>query len=334
MGEHASVSGALIGPRARALPNATPADDRLTGPSDVRRIGSLSQRRTHEKSRMTATAIASMHDADNGARLSNPTAFLRWQGSKRYISDQIAKLVPPRTVRYVEPFLGSGAVFFKLQPRQALLADVLPELIATYEAVKSKPSDLAQAVDELAADDYYVVRARPTRTAIETAARFLYLNSHCFNGLYRTNRLGQFNVPRGTRVPGPPSLQVLMRASNALQAAEVLCTDALTILGSARPGDFWYLDPPFPANRPSYGEYGYHGFGREQMEHLLTEGIETLDRLGARFALSVPSDYGKADLKKIWRAEAFTLRYQVAGNRPSRARTTEYVVTNIARADS
>jgi DNA adenine methylase len=283
---------------------------------------------------MTATAVSATSDAADGLRPSSPAGFLRWQGSKRSISDQIAKLVPEDTARYVEPFLGSGAVFFRLQPQEALLIDVLPELIATYEAVKSTPSELAQAVGQLAGDDYYAVRAQTTRTTIETAARFLYLNSHCFNGLYRTNRRGQFNVPRGTRVPGPPSLQVLTEASKALRSAQMHCGDALTLLSSARPGDFWYLDPPFPTNRPSYGEYGYHGFGREQMEYLLTEGVRTLDRLGARFAVSVPSEYGSAesavDLKAIRRSEALTIRYQVAGNRPSRAHTTEYLVTNIA----
>jgi DNA adenine methylase len=131
--------------------------------------------------------------------------ILRWAGSKRKLLPKLISLSPSSSGRYVEPFAGSAALFFALQPQDALLSDFNPELIETYKILSANAGSVWRRLSQMpgSRDFYYRIRARnPTSmSSIDRAARFIYLNRYCFNGVYRTNRLGQFNVPRGCDSP-------------------------------------------------------------------------------------------------------------------------------------
>jgi DNA adenine methylase len=127
------------------------------------------------------------------------TPFLKWAGGKRWLAKHLAGLVPEGFNRYIEPFLGSGAIYFELLPKAAILSDANEALIETYKAVRDYPLCIAERLSELHdahdADVYYAMRSSSPDNPIEIAVRFIYLNRTCWNGLYRVNRKNQFNVP-------------------------------------------------------------------------------------------------------------------------------------------
>ena len=129
--------------------------------------------------------------------------FLKWPGGKRWLVERYPDLLPTKYGTYIEPFLGSGAVYFHLEPRKAILSDANEELIAAYEAIRSDPDvvrrHLRKHNREHNRDYYYAQRDNAPRTATTRAAQFVYLNRTCFNGIYRVNLNGVFNVPIGTK---------------------------------------------------------------------------------------------------------------------------------------
>jgi DNA adenine methylase len=147
--------------------------------------------------------------------------FLKWAGGKRWLWPQLQSLLQGVSfTRYVEPFLGSGAIYFALEPHTALLNDANQELVACYRAIKAAPTRVVAALECYAASHsdrfYYAVRDTLPEDRFERAARFLYLNRTCWNGLYRVNLRGEFNVPRGTKN------QVLMPTDDFDEVAELL----------------------------------------------------------------------------------------------------------------
>src|SRR5579859_6326272 len=198
-----------------------------------------------------------------GRAWANP--LLRWAGSKRALLPMLVSCVPAQFGTYIEPFAGSACLFFAIRPRCAVLGDFNAELIATYTAIRRHPRLVARHVATWgsSSEEYYGVRALDPDTMpdIMRAARFVYLNRRCFNGVYRTNRHGQFNVPIGTRIGRMPAEKDFYRCSVALRPASLLSCDFDVTLRSARHGDFAYLDPPYSTStRPNYGEYGYGAF--------------------------------------------------------------------------
>jgi DNA adenine methylase len=212
---------------------------------------------------------------------------------------QLTPLLPPgvELMRHVEPFAGGAAMFFARVPARALLCDVNPSLIGTYEAVRDRLPDVTAQLERLAADhadeqSYYRVRERynqaRTMTREERAACFIYLNKTCFNGLHRVNRRGEFNVPKG-RYSRPRILDVeaLEHASRALMHAELSCTSFESLLKSAHPGDFVYFDPPYEpvsgtANFTAYSEAGF----RRDDQLRLRDVFAALDKRGCKLMLS------------------------------------------------
>ena len=177
--------------------------------------------------------------------------ILKWAGGKTQLLAQLLPHVPERYGAYIEPFVGGGALFFALQPVRAILSDSNPELVNLYRQIAS---NVEAVIDRLkryrnTRDDYYEVRLQEWQRLepFEAAARMIYLNRTCFNGLYRVNRKGEFNVPYG-RYPNPRICDEvnLRAASEVLKRAEILCGDFAEILScNARPGDFVFLDPPY-----------------------------------------------------------------------------------------
>jgi DNA adenine methylase len=220
--------------------------------------------------------------------------FLKWAGGKRRLLKQYAPFFPDRVTinRYYEPFIGSAAVFFHLQPVRACLADVNRKLVEVYRVVQQDVEGLIQAlkVHRNERDYFYQVRSwDPAKlSAVEQAGRLIFLNRTCYNGLYRENRRGQFNVPFG-RYANPTICdeERLRRASLALQGVDLVVDDFARVVAPAGPGDFVYFDPPYAplSATSSFTSYNRRGFGQEDQRRL-AQVIEELTGRGVRVMLS------------------------------------------------
>jgi DNA adenine methylase len=233
-----------------------------------------------------------------------PQPFLKWVGGKAQLLAQFDEFFPTEITRYFEPFVGGGAVFFRLKHRfprmRAFLRDINPELINTYLAVRDFPHELMRRLDEHAAefkdkgDDYfYFVRAQHHLTGdnkkiVERAARMIFLNKTCFNGLWRVNARDEFNVPVGSnKNPGLYDEENLLAASRVLEGVHLAVQDFRETLNQTRRGDFAYIDPPYyPVSATaSFTSYAKEDFGEgEQRElHAVFAGAA---RRGASLMLS------------------------------------------------
>jgi DNA adenine methylase len=214
--------------------------------------------------------------------------FLKWAGGKRQLLPALLERTPQTIDTYYEPFIGGGALFFALAadpdlaPRRAVLNDMNHELVTTYTAVRDELDALCERLDGLsaeylAADDearaayFYAVRDEHRSEAVEVAARLMFLNKTCFNGLYRVNRSGRFNVPHG-RYKNPTILDRpnLEAVSRALQSTEITHGDFEAVAASAGPEDFVYFDPPFHplSETASFTAYTEGAFGRPEQLRL------------------------------------------------------------------
>ncbi len=215
-----------------------------------------------------------------------PRPFLKWAGGKGRLIGQYIRHFPSNYSNYYEPFLGGGAVFFHLRPKLSILTDINADLITTYRCVRDNLQELIFLLKEHecyhSRDYYYSLRANPGKTEVEIAARFIYLNRTCFNGLYRVNSKGQFNVPLG-KYDKPKVCQVdlLFSASELLQNAEVRVADFEQILHCAHNSDdFVYFDPPYhPISETSYfTAYSRHPFGEIEQKRLRDSCAELSSR--------------------------------------------------------
>lgn len=177
--------------------------------------------------------------------------ILKWAGGKTQMLKDLLPKVPASYGRYIEPFIGGGAMFFALNPNDAIIADSNPELINMYTQVADNVDKVIEYLKqyENTQEMFYEVRALEWQELpkAEAAARTIYLNKTCFNGLYRVNKKGKFNVPFGRyKSPNICDEEALYAASEALQKANIVCGDYLSVLKEyARPGDFIFLDPPY-----------------------------------------------------------------------------------------
>lgn len=227
-------------------------------------------------------------------QLRQPRPFLKWAGGKGRLLRQITPYFPADSHTYFEPFCGGGAVFFARQPTRAVLSDINPELVNVYQRVRD---DVAGVIAVLrthaahhSAEHFYAVRAQQPAalTPMERAARVIYLNRTCFNGLYRENAQGRFNVPLGRYVnPTICDVPTLHAASRALQAADLRLASFDHVLALAQPGDVVYFDPPYhPLSVTSnFTSYSRFAFGVAEQQQLCTVFAE-LARRGVRALLS------------------------------------------------
>ena len=189
---------------------------------------------------------------------------MRWPGGKRWLTPTIAEIVGNFNIRhYFEPFLGGGAVYFALQPKQATLSDVNSDLINTYLQVRDSPEEILERLKRLPvnSDFYSVVRKSSPTDPVQSAVRFLYLNRTAFAGMYRVNRSGAFNVPfgGGERKPDPLWNEgLLLSASKALSAIEITCNDFEISMQRAQKGDLVYCDPTYTVSHNNNGFIRYN----------------------------------------------------------------------------
>jgi DNA adenine methylase len=261
--------------------------------------------------------------------------LLRWAGSKRKLIPQLSEYWIDPQRRYIEPFAGSATVFFALQPATALLSDINPELVAFMTEVQTNAKAVYSEAIKIPpnSESYYAIRSLPSNklSSVKRAARFYYLNRFCFNGIYRTNEKGMFNVPySGSRTGTFPKLEEFLDSVEVLKRAKVLNSDfETTLLGNANANDFVYLDPPYAVgNRRVFRQYGPNSFGLEDLARLAKLLIE-LNCRGTKFVLSYA--YCAEALKVFagWPKRKVFAQRNVSGFAKHRRRAAELIISNI-----
>ena len=213
--------------------------------------------------------------------------IIKWAGGKTQMLHDIMPKVPSAYGKYIEPFIGGGALFFALNPEQAVISDSNPELINMYQEVAWHVDDVIGYLRHYknTEEEFYSVREKNwmNLSRAEAAARMIYLNKTCFNGLYRVNKKGQFNVPFGKyKTPKYCNEEALSAASKILQKATIVCGDYISVLEEyAEPGDFIFLDPPYlPISVYSdFKRYTKEQF-HEEDHRKLAGSVERLQELG------------------------------------------------------
>jgi DNA adenine methylase len=228
--------------------------------------------------------------------MSGPQPFVKWAGGKSQLVDRLFALAPSQFKNYIEPFVGGGAFFFHLRPEKALISDANFELVNSYRVIKT---DLSSLLIELR----LISKVPLTRTlfrsfrdvdpnslnSVRRAARFIFLNKTCFNGLYRVNKQGKFNVPFG-KYPRMPTLYSegnLKQVNRLLRSTEIMCSTFQVALERAAPGDFVYLDPPYAVDpaAPTFTGFVTGGFTESDQRNLAAK-FKELDKRGCCLMLS------------------------------------------------
>ena len=185
--------------------------------------------------------------------------LFKWPGGKRALLWKITQIIPETYLNYYEPFAGGAALFFSIHPRHAFLSDTNSEVINCYIQVRDNPEDVIRKLKQYknTEEDYYKVRASFPYSECGRAARFLYLTALSFNGIYRTNLKGEFNVPYGKKTQFVPCQQEkIMNASKALKGASIICQDFEEI--KPNKGDLVYFDPPYTVAHGNNGFIKYN----------------------------------------------------------------------------
>ncbi len=267
--------------------------------------------------------------------------LLKWAGGKRQLLPAILSLFPTdyKTRRYHEPFLGGGAVFFAIRPSAGSLNDINARLMTFYRVVRDQPEDLIQLARQYSHSEaaYYRLRDRfnqPDLPPLEAAALLLYLNKTAYNGLYRVNAHGDFNVPFGRYThPTIVSPQRIRAASKRLQRMTLLNTDFTYVLHDTRPGDLCYLDPPYhPLSATAhFTAYAADGFDLTEQQRLRDLCV-ALDAAGVLFVLSnsdtpaIHHLYREIDALRVTTVHASRA---ISAKATTRGPVTELLITNI-----
>ncbi len=273
-----------------------------------------------------------------------PKPFVKWVGGKRQLLRQFRELglYPPEdfnpiTNTYYEPFVGGGAVFFDLLPKNAELSDLNNELVTTYNVIKNNVDELIESLQKHIYDKEYYLEVRAKKVEdlsdVEVASRFIFLNRTGFNGLYRVNKSGQFNVPFG-RYNNPVICDEdnLRRVSDALQDVTITHQDYKNVLKTAKSGDFIYLDPPYyPINATSsFTSYTAEGF----LEKEQTELRDTFVKLHKKGCFVMLSNSDTPFINELYSGlDGITINKITAGRAinskgSGRGKITEVLVTN------
>lgn len=221
-----------------------------------------------------------------------PEPFVKWAGGKSQLLDRLLPLAPRKFNVYFEPFVGGGALFFRLRPSKAVISDANWELVNAYKVIKCDLESLFAELEKVRKrkltsmlyEEYRRMRFKPVDSPNpKLAARFIFLNKTCYNGLYRVNKNEEFNVPFGKYrvMPKIYEEENLRRINKILQTTEIMLADFETALRIAQPGDFVYLDPPYTPDPQSLGftSYTKEAFPGAEQERL-SDLFKQLDRRG------------------------------------------------------
>lgn len=269
-------------------------------------------------------------------QINSTLPFLNWAGGKRWLTNSLgSELKIPRYKRYIEPFVGSGALFFHETPKRALLNDLNEELVCAYSALKEDWTRVVRILRKYQGSHserfYYQMRTLKTDSVHQRAARFIYLNRTCFNGIYRVNLKGEFNVPLGTKTNVLLETDDFERISRILQGATLSCGDFEEVINKAKSGDFVFADPPYTVKHAYNGfvKYNEKLFSWDDQVRLK----EALLRASDRGAQIMMTNAFHASIKSLYRGTGFkkkvVLRNSlIAASGKKRGKYEEYIITN------
>ena len=273
-----------------------------------------------------------------GSRNGQAQPFLRWVGGKSKLVGTIAQYLPQDLPcqTYWEPFLGAGALFFHLQPHLAVLSDLNKQLIDCYRAIKKEPDAISGRLERHrrlhGIEHYYRIRQRYNRSTAspQKTADFIYLNKACFNGVFRVNTHGEFNVPWGAKKkPALPTRGELGAVSCALRRARMGCWDYTKVVDKVRPGDLVYLDPPYPPlnGTACFRHYTANRFSTDDQQRV-ADVFAALDRVGCYVLASNAATEEIRRLYRRWQTREIRVRRWVSSN-GQRFLVNELIVTNF-----
>lgn len=255
--------------------------------------------------------------------------FIKWAGGKRWLLEDASFALPGFTGRYIEPFLGGGAIFFHVAPAASILSDVNSRLIATYRAIRDEWELVQRSLQDFqvqhSKDFYYAERKREHEASHLRAAQFLYLNRTCFNGLYRENQRGEFNVPVGTKTQVILPDDDFQRASGLLGAADLRVSDFEAVVAEADDGDLVFVDPPYTTahNCNGFLKYNQTIFTWEDQKRL-KDAVSAAKRRGARVVLTNADHKSIRELyEALGTPRVVSRRSVISGSASSRRVTTE-----------
>ncbi len=261
--------------------------------------------------------------------------FLKWAGGKRWLVSRYPDLFPLTPQHLIEPFCGSSAVFFSLFPKTATLSDTNARLIECYLSIRDEVDTFLHFFHTYSSlhsrKFYYDIRQKKFDTSAESAAQFLYLNRVCFNGIYRENLSGIFNVPMGTKPSASLKTDNFHAISKALQSVKLLHCDFERSIDTAQSGDFLYVDPPYVTKHNFNGfiKYNQRIFSWSDQERL----ADAVLRAHRRGASIVVSNADHADVHTLYSPHFHTFSLDrstvIASKSKYRGRTTEMVATNV-----
>lgn len=269
--------------------------------------------------------------------------FVKWAGGKRQILDKLKKYVPEEFGVYYEPFVGGGALLFELAPKRAVINDSNKELINVYSVLcdedkfKKMCTVLNSYETNHSEDFFYETRNkdRNKRTFCRLsdytrAARTIYLNKACFNGLYRVNSKNEFNVPFGKKLRvNTYDGSNLITVSNYLTMNDIkiLCTDFEEAVSEAREGDFVYFDPPYDSDTGTFNSYTGDGFGKDDQRRL-ADVFKRLDARGVYVMLSNHNTVLINELYKDYHIHHIEAKRNINANGKKRGKVEEVIITN------
>jgi DNA adenine methylase len=258
--------------------------------------------------------------------------FLRWAGGKRWLTQQRV-IAPSNAVRLIEPFLGGGALFFSREWKGAVLSDLNLFLINAYNWMREDHAALFSLLNEHfdshSSAYYYSVRARMSASSLQDAADFIYLNRACFNGLFRVNLSGRFNVPIGTKVYELRDKACFEGWAARLRGADIRIADFAETIDACGEGDFIFADPPYTVNHNSNGfiEYNEKIFSWDDQVRLHSCLLRASER-GAQFALTNADHLTVRELYEGCPLQTIERGSEMAGRTSARGRTTEVIITS------
>lgn len=281
------------------------------------------------RSEMTQTATIEQAACDHNLPL------LKWAGGKRALAHLLLPAIGKITGTYFEPFLGGGAIFFAVGPPKARLSDLNSELMDCYQSIKEDPDGVAKHLMRLKNDEttYYKVRQSKPRSALGRSARLIYLTSLSFNGIYRQNLKGEFNVPYGYKsYKSLPTLDQLRHVSRRLSGAALTSVDFEEATAAAVPGDTVYFDPPYTVahNNNGFVKYNASIFSWDDQRRLAAHATRLANR-GCRVFIS-NADHGA--VRKLYRDfECWVIKRHsvIAASSGKRRSITECFFHNVNR---
>lgn len=262
--------------------------------------------------------------------------FLKWAGGKSKLIDQYKEYIPKEYDTYHEPFLGGGSLFFYLNPNKAILSDINEDLINVYKVLKDYSEELIKKLKEHKEkhdkDYYYKIRSKKYEDSIERAARFIYLNKTCFNGLYRENKKGEFNVPIGNyKDPDICSEEVLKNCSKILNKNNIIfkCQKFDNCRKNIEEKDFVYFDPPYvPLNKTSnFTSYTKYKFGIRNQE-LLYELCKYLKNKKVKIMISNSNTEFIKEMYKEFNIYEIKVNRSINSKVIGRSKITELLITS------